>query len=40
MIILQGKSVYNDVCIGRISFFKRKESVIKRLKIQDTEAEI
>lgn len=40
MIILHGKSVYNDVCIGRISFFKRKESVIKRLKIQDTEAEI
>lgn len=40
MIVLQGKSVYNDVCIGRISFFNRKQSVIKRLKIQDTEAEI
>ncbi len=40
MIILQGKSVYNDVCIGKISFFNRKQSVIKRVKIQNVEAEI
>ena len=40
MITLNGKSVYKDVCIGKISFYKRQESVIKRRKIQDTDAEI
>lgn len=40
MIILQGKSVYNDICIGKISFFKRNESIIKRIKVQDSDTEI
>lgn len=40
MIILHGKSVYNDICIGKISFFKRNESIIKRIKIQDSDSEI
>ncbi|WP_099470073.1 phosphoenolpyruvate--protein phosphotransferase [Konateibacter massiliensis] len=40
MTVLEGKSVFNDVCMGTISFYKRKESVIKRYKIEDTEAEI
>ena len=40
MIILHGKSVYNDICIGKIYFFKRNESIIKRIKIQDSDSEI
>lgn len=40
MIILHGKSVYNDICIGKISFFKRNESIIKRIKVQDGDTEI
>lgn len=40
MIILYGKSVYNDICIGKISFFKRNESIIKRIKVQDSDTEI
>lgn len=40
MIVLEGKSVFNDICIGNISFYKRKESVIKRLKVEDTQKEI
>lgn len=40
MIILEGKSVFNDICMGHISFYKRKESVIKRYKVEDTDAEI
>jgi phosphotransferase system enzyme I (PtsI) len=40
MIVLEGKSVFNDICMGHISFYKRKESVIKRYKVEDTDAEI
>lgn len=40
MIILHGKSVYNDICIGKISFFKRNESIIKRIKVLDSDTEI
>lgn len=40
MIVLEGKSVFNDICMGHISFYKRKESVIKRYKVEDTQAEI
>lgn len=40
MIVLEGKSVFNDICIGNISFYKRKESVIKRVKVEDTQKEI
>ncbi|PXV89036.1 phosphoenolpyruvate--protein phosphotransferase [Lachnotalea glycerini] len=40
MIVLEGKSVFNDICMGNISFYKRKESVIKRYKVEDTDAEI
>ena len=40
MIILHGKCVYNDICIGKISFFKRNESIIKRIKVQDSDTEI
>lgn len=40
MIVLEGKSVFNDICMGNISFYKRKESIIKRYKVEDTKAEI
>jgi len=40
MIVLEGKSVFNDICMGHISFYKRNESVIKRYKVEDTQAEI
>lgn len=40
MIVLEGKSVYNDICMGNILFYKRKESIIKRYKVEDTKAEI
>lgn len=39
MVILKGKSVFNDVCIGPLSFYKRKERIIKRYKVEDTKAE-
>lgn len=40
MIVLHGKSVYQDVCIGKIHYFKREESVIKRVKIENVAEEI
>lgn len=40
MIVLEGKSVFNDICIGNISFYKRNESIIKRYKVEDAKAEI
>lgn len=40
MIVLEGKSVFNDICMGNISFYKRNESIIKRYKVEDTKAEI
>jgi phosphotransferase system enzyme I (PtsI) len=40
MIVLEGKSVFNDICMGHISFYKRNESVIKRYKVEDTQAEM
>lgn len=40
MIVLHGKSVFKDVCIGTISFYKREEILIKRYKISDSKQEI
>lgn len=40
MVTLQGKSVYNDVCMGKILFYARKEQVIVRYHVDDTDAEI
>lgn len=40
MVTLKGKSVYSDVCMGRISFYSRKEQVIVRYHVDDTAAEI
>lgn len=40
MVKLTGKSVFNDVCIGKIHFYRRVRSVIKRYHVDDTEAEV
>ena len=40
MVKLKGKSVFNDVCIGKIHFYRRVRSVIKRYHVDDTEAEV
>jgi phosphotransferase system enzyme I (PtsI) len=40
MITLHGKSVFGDICIGGISFYKRKERIIKRYRIDDVDQEV
>ena len=37
---LQGKSVSQGVAIGRLSVYQKKDTVVKRERIEDTEAEI
>ena len=37
MVILQGKSVFGGVAIGKIQFFKRDEIQIKRRHVDDPE---
>lgn len=40
MITLCGKSVFGGVAIGKIAFYKRNETSIKRTHVDDTEAEV
>ncbi len=40
MITLTGKSVFGGVEIGKIAFYKRNNSQIKRYRVDDTEAEV
>lgn len=40
MNIYEGKSVFNGVAIGRISVYQKGEQQVKRVKIDDVEAEI
>lgn len=39
MITIAGKSVFGGVSIGKLSFYKRKQKVIKRTHVEDVEAE-
>lgn len=39
MITITGKSVFGGVSIGKLSFYKRNQKVIKRTHVEDTEAE-
>ena len=39
MITITGKSVFGGVSIGRLSFYKRNQKVIKRSHVDDVEAE-
>lgn len=40
MITLSGKTVFNDICIGKIHFYNKKKSTIKRYHVENTEEEI
>lgn len=40
MITLYGKSVFQDICIGKISYFARKEAEVTRYQVEDPEQEI
>lgn len=40
MNIYEGKSVFNGVAIGKISVYKKGEQKVKRVKVEDAEAEI
>lgn len=39
-MLLQGKSVFGGIAIGRLSVYNKKENPVKRRKITDAEAEI
>ena len=38
MITISGKSVFGGVAIGRITFYKRNQKVIKRSHVDDIDA--
>lgn len=40
MLTVTGKSVYQDICIGKIHFFKKQKGDIKRYHVEDSENEI
>ena len=40
MECLKGKSVYKGVAFGKISVLKKDDYVVKRVKIEDTQAEL
>ena len=40
MKVLEGKSVYGGIAIGRISIFDKGDRQVKRISIEDTAAEI
>lgn len=39
MIIYEGKAVFEGIAIGKISVYKKQEQDVKRVKVEDTEAE-
>jgi len=39
MTIYDGKAVFEGIAIGRISVYKKNEQVVKRVKVEDTDAE-
>ncbi len=39
MIIYEGKAVFEGIAIGKISVYKKQEQAVKRVKVEDTEAE-
>ena len=39
MITISGKSVFGGVSIGKLMFYKRNEKVIKRVHVDDVDAE-
>ena len=39
MVIYDGKAVFEGIAIGKINVYKKQEQLVKRVKIDDTEAE-
>lgn len=39
-MIIEGKSVYSGVAIGRLAIYQKSENQVKRIKVTDTDAEI
>lgn len=39
-MVLEGKSVFGGIAIGRLSVYRKKENQVKRLKVTDTEKEV
>ena len=39
MTVINGKGVYGAIAIGKVSVFKRKDTAVKRIHIEDKEAE-
>ena len=39
MVIYEGKAVFEGIAIGKISVYKKQEQLVKRIKIDDPEAE-
>ncbi len=40
MVIYEGKSVFEGIAIGKISVYAKNEQSVKRVKVEDTDAEI
>lgn len=40
MLVFRGKSVFGGIAIGKISVYKKKEQQVKRVKIENADAEI
>ena len=40
MQIYKGKSVFGGIAIGKISVYKKDEQLVKRVKIEDADAEM
>ena len=39
-MVIQGKSVFSGIAIGRLSVYNKAENVVKRVKITDIDGEI
>ena len=39
-MMLQGKSVFGGIAIGKLAVYRKRDSQVKRVKISDAEAEI
>jgi len=40
MILVEGKSVYGDICIGKLHVFQIKKNIIKKYKLENTAQEL
>ena len=37
---IKGKSVFGGVAIGRVSVYQKKDNVVRRVKVDDVDAEL